>query len=96
MVCRRDSGLQPAPPVGIRGAAARVGVNLEGFASAEVEVGYGEGAEKISATEAGDVTLAVPAERATPGHLLIVYFDESGQVASVFGTALPAGDFAAG
>jgi hypothetical protein len=88
-------GTTNPPPVRIRGTTAGVGVSLGGFVTADVTVAYGEEIAKVSTQESGEVQLEVP-DRSTSGHLLVLYVEDNGQVGSAFGTALPAGDFAAG
>lgn len=83
------------PPVRIRDGLAGVGVSLGELASAEVTLGYGNRDVTETTRESGEVTLEVP-DHSAPGHLLILFKDQSGAIVSAFGTALPAGDFAAG
>lgn len=83
--------------ISIRGRSVEIGFDPLGADSAIVEIGHGR--YKSSSERAfreGRATFLLTYEPDEPGHFLILYKDEAGEIFSASGGPLPAGDFATG
>ncbi|HEY7660177.1 MAG TPA: hypothetical protein VIC58_06225 [Actinomycetota bacterium] len=96
VVSANGEGESHRPAISVRGQNAEITTGIEPFASATVTVAHGDQTVTEEVPPSGEVRLALGAEPETSGHVLILYLDEAGEVASVFASPLPAGDTAAG
>lgn len=81
----------------VHGREVQMGFELPGASSAIFEVGYG-GNKTTHAWQGGQggVEFQLDFEPRGKGHFLVLLMDADGKIFSAFGSALPAGDFAAG
>lgn len=90
---RRPTGVG----VSVSGRAVSIGYDPLGATSATIEIGYGGRDRKVFDRAPLDVVeVKLGYDPDTTGHFLVLLRDEAGQVFTAYGSALPAGDFAAG
>lgn len=92
-------GVDDPVSVDVRGKGATVWFERLGAEIVEVRIGYGTGPELSAEAASGIAQVEIDltgVDRTRPGHLLIVFRDGQGRVFAAKGSALPAGDYAAG